>query len=99
MLYFIIIYGTYGITYSKGPGGQFPCPGCRGFQGYRWRRVRRFYHFFFVPLIPLNLAGEYVECIGCRQTYRMEILQAMPAMGEGGRSEAEVHRAARRCAM
>ncbi|HEY4057944.1 MAG TPA: TerB family tellurite resistance protein [Kofleriaceae bacterium] len=74
MIFFIILYGTYGITYSKGPGGSFPCPNCKGNHGYRHRRVRRFFHIFFIPLIPLNLAGEYVECGNCKSTYKMTVL-------------------------
>ena len=91
MVYFIIIYGSYGITYSKGKGGSFHCPQCRAAQGYRHRRVRRFFHIFFVPLIPLTLAGEYVECGECKGTYQMEVLEtdrkpaASPRMTEAQR--------------
>jgi tellurite resistance protein len=83
MIFFIIVYGSYGITYSKGPPGEFHCPCCSGTRGYRHRRVRRFFHVFFIPLIPLNLAGEYVECAGCKGTYKLEVLEASKALISG----------------
>jgi tellurite resistance protein len=94
VIYFFVIYGTYGITYSKGQGGQFGCPGCRAQQGYRHRRVRRFFHIFFIPLIPLTLAGEYVECNQCKGTYEMEVLGATPMLGR--QIVSEQYRATRR---
>lgn len=83
MILFIIVYGSYGITYSKGPPGEFHCPCCSGTRGYRHRRVRRFFHVFFIPLIPLNLAGEYVECAGCKGTYKLEVLEASRSLMSG----------------
>jgi len=83
MIFFIIIYGTYGITYSKGEPGQFHCPQCAVTQAYRHRRVRRFFHIFFIPLIPLNLAGEYVECGQCKGTYKLEVLAMMKGIAAG----------------
>jgi tellurite resistance protein len=74
VLYFIIIYGTYGITYSKGQPGEFYCPDCGHTATYRHRRVRRFFHIFWIPLIPLDLAGEFVECGACLGTYHLEVL-------------------------
>lgn len=83
MIFFIIVYGTYGITYTKGQPGQFHCPKCAVTQGYRHRRVRRFFHIFFIPLIPLNLAGEYVECGQCKGTYKLEVLAMMKGIAAG----------------
>jgi len=83
MIFFIIVYGTYGITYSKGEPGQFHCPTCSATQAYRHRRVRRFFHIFFIPLIPLNLAGEYVECGTCKGTYKLEVLAMMKGIANG----------------
>ena len=83
MILFIIVYGSYGITYSKGPPGEFHCPCCSGTRGYRHKRVRRFFHVFFIPLIPLNLAGEYVECAGCKGTYKLEVLAASKSLMSG----------------
>lgn len=83
MIFFIIVYGTYGITYTKGAPGQFHCPQCAVTQGYRHRRVRRFFHIFFIPLIPLNLAGEYVECGQCKGTYKLEVLEMMKGIADG----------------
>jgi uncharacterized tellurite resistance protein B-like protein/ribosomal protein S27AE len=89
MIFFIIIYGTYGITYSKGDPGQFHCPQCAVMQSYRHRRVRRFFHIFFIPLIPLTLAGEYVECGQCKGTYKLEILAMMKGIADGTRQASQ----------
>ncbi len=90
MIFFIIIYGTYGITYSKGEPGQFHCPQCAVTQAYRHRRVRRFFHIFFIPLIPLNLAGEYVECGQCKGTYKLEVLAMMKGIAAGTQQASQV---------
>jgi tellurite resistance protein len=91
VLYFIIIYGTYGITYSKGKPGDFFCPDCGHTATYRHRRVRRFFHIFWIPLIPLDLAGEYVECGACLGTYHLEVLDLsqmiLAATAAGGSHE------------
>lgn len=95
MLYFIIIYGTYGITYSKGKPGDFYCPDCHHTCTYRHRRVRRFFHIFWIPLIPLDLAGEYVECGACLGTYRVEVLELsqmiLAAAAAGSNAELPQH--------
>ncbi|MBA3460860.1 MAG: TerB family tellurite resistance protein [Deltaproteobacteria bacterium] len=83
MILFIIIYGSYGITYTKGQPGQFHCPCCATTCAYRHRRVRRFFHIFFVPLIPLTLAGEYVECGQCKGTYKLDVLSIAKALAAG----------------
>jgi tellurite resistance protein len=93
MLYFIIIYGTRGMT-SVGGMGQFHCPSC-GQSAYQHKKVRRWFTFFFIPMIPLDLAGEYVECGKCFGTYDLEILSYDPA-AEQAEFEAVFHTAIRR---
>ena len=77
MLY-LIIFGTRGVTYSHGKG-QFFCPDCGDERAYQLKRVRRFFTLYFIPLIPLDLLGEYVECGGCRGTYKPGVLEYHPA--------------------
>lgn len=89
----MIIFGTRGVTYAKG-SGDFHCPSC-GQGQYRHRRVRRFFTLYFIPLIPMDLAGEYVECVGCENTYDPEVLSYDPTAARA-RMEAEYHRAVRR---
>jgi uncharacterized membrane protein YebE (DUF533 family) len=76
----MIIFGTRGVTYSAG-SGDFYCPGCQAHQPYKQKRVRRFFTLYFIPVIPLDLAGEYVECSGCGGTYKTEVLQLDPQAG------------------
>jgi tellurite resistance protein len=90
----LIIFGTRGITYGS-EGGQFYCPNCQGRQHYLHRKVRRFFTLYFIPLIPLDLAGEYVECQQCSGTYKLEIL-ALDPEAASAREEAEFRKAMRR---
>ncbi len=69
----MIIFGTRGVTTSAG-GGQFYCPGCRATTGYSHKRVRSFFTLYFIPVIPLNVLDEYIECQGCRGTFKTEVL-------------------------
>ena len=93
MLYFIIIYGTRGMT-SVGGQGHFHCPSC-GESAYRHKKVRRWFTLFFIPMIPLDLAGEYVECGKCYGTYDLEVLSYDPK-AEMAKFEAAFHPAIRR---
>lgn len=76
MVVYLIIFGTRGVTYTKGQGTFF-CPAC-GESEYRIRRVRRFFTLYFIPLIPLDLLGEYVECGSCRDSYKLAVLELAP---------------------
>lgn len=76
MLY-ILIWGTKGVTYTKDVG-LFWCPCCESEQNYRRRRCRRFFHLYWIPLMPLQIAGEYIECSGCKGTYRLQVLDHDP---------------------
>jgi DnaJ-domain-containing protein 1 len=93
MVYFIIIYGTRGMT-SVGGQGRFHCPSC-GESAYRHKKVRRWFTLFFIPMIPLDLAGEYIECGKCMGTYELEVLSYDPA-AERAKFEAAFHIAIRR---
>jgi tellurite resistance protein len=93
MLYFIIIYGTRGMT-STGKMGRFHCPSC-GESAYKHQKVRRWFTLFWIPMIPLDLAGEYIECGKCYGTYDLEVLSYDPA-AEKAKFEAVFHTAIRR---
>ena len=90
----LIIFGTRGITYGS-EGGQFFCPNCQSKQAYLHKKVRRFFTLYFIPLIPLQLAGEYVECQRCSGTYKLEIL-ALDPEAAAAKEEAQFHKAMRR---
>ena len=70
---FFIIWGTKGITTTKG-SGRFGCPACVGDRGYTLKQVRRFFTLYFIPLIPLKIVGTYVECHGCGGTFDDSVL-------------------------
>lgn len=93
MLYFIIVYGTRGMT-STGGMGRFHCPSC-GESAYKHQKVRRWFTLFWIPMIPLDLAGEYVECGKCYGTYDLAVLSYDPA-AEKAKFEAVFHPAIRR---
>jgi tellurite resistance protein len=72
-----IIYGWRGIKSTTGRG-VFYCPSCEADRDYAHKTVRRFFTLYFIPVIPLNALGEYVECSGCKGTYKPEVLQWDP---------------------
>ncbi len=73
----MIIFGTRGVTYTKDKGA-FHCPNCATRQSFATKRVRRFFTLCFVPVLPLNLAGEYIECTSCSNTYGAAVLDYNP---------------------
>ncbi len=70
----MIIFGTKGVT-STVKEGNFHCPQCNNNQHYRHRKVRKFFTLYFIPLIPLESAGEYVECRNCKGTFIPRVLE------------------------
>lgn len=90
----MIIFGTRGVTYTKGKG-DFHCPTCDSSLPYKQKRVRRFFNLYFIPVIPLDLLGEYVECQHCGGTYQVSVLEYDPET-LGQQFEAEFHKAVKR---
>jgi uncharacterized tellurite resistance protein B-like protein len=75
----IIIFGTRGVR-STVTEGTFVCPQCVSAQHYKHKKVTQFFTLYFIPLIPMGNKGEYVECLGCRNTYITRILQMQPTV-------------------
>ncbi|MFA6044885.1 MAG: zinc ribbon domain-containing protein [Phycisphaerales bacterium] len=73
----MIIWGTRGIT-STVTSGNFFCPSCMQESTYQHRRVRRFFTLYFIPLIPLDTAGEFVQCGVCQGQFNMRVLSLKP---------------------
>src|SRR5665213_3307098 len=73
----MIIYGWTTLKSTK-ETGQFHCPECRSSQSYHWKRANRFFTLYLIPLIPLGSAGEYIECLSCRGTYKVDVLSYDP---------------------
>jgi DnaJ-domain-containing protein 1 len=90
----MIIFGTSGITYSKGQA-NFHCPQCGSEVPYKQKRVRRFFTLYFIPVIPLDLVAEYVECQHCRGTFQTAVLEFDPDT-QAVQFEAEFHHAVKR---
>jgi len=74
----MIIFGTRGLKLNAGTG-MFLCPSCRRQQPYHHKKVRRFFTLYFIPVIPLNVAGEYVECDTCKGTFKPTVLSLTAA--------------------
>jgi|TARA_B110000977_G_C10833263_1_gene398960 uncharacterized tellurite resistance protein B-like protein len=70
----MIFFGTRGVT-STVKEGDFHCPQCNNSQKFRHRKVRKFFTLYFIPLIPLESAGEYVECRNCKGTFIPRVLE------------------------
>jgi hypothetical protein len=65
--------------------GTFHCPKERGDRRYRRLRARRWVTLFFIPVMPLDQRGEWVECLGCGSSYRVDVLDRHSAHRSGGR--------------
>ncbi len=73
----MIIWGTRGMT-STAQTGVFHCPRCGPQRSYALQRVRRWFTLYFIPLIPLDVAGEYIQCGQCAGTFSVEVLSYDP---------------------
>jgi hypothetical protein len=73
----MIIFGTRGVTSTSGQG-RFYCPRCEGERPYQTKRMRRFFTLYFIPLIPLDVLQEWIECAGCHQAYKPDVLHYDP---------------------
>ncbi|HUU28978.1 MAG TPA: TerB family tellurite resistance protein [archaeon] len=85
----MVIFGTRGITYTSGKG-RFHCPECKCDQEYKRKRVRRFFTLFSIPIIPLNLLGEYIECMSCKNSFKESVLD-LTSTNAGHQFKAEFH--------
>jgi zinc-ribbon family len=74
----LIIWGLR-VIYHTIAQGVFYCRKCGGDRNYRHRAGRRFITVFFIPLIPLNKAGEHVQCTTCKTRYVPDVLNAPTA--------------------
>jgi hypothetical protein len=69
----IFIAGLKVRTTTTGTG-TFHCPNEAGDRRYQRLRARRWLTLFFIPVIPMDQRGEWVECLGCGSTYRVDVL-------------------------
>ncbi|MEO0606056.1 MAG: TerB family tellurite resistance protein [Myxococcota bacterium] len=90
----MIIFGTRGVTYRHNKG-RFYCPECGPDMDFKHKHVRRFFTLYFIPVLPLDLLGEYVECVNCHSTFRKDVLEFDPRAA-GVAFEAEFHVAIRK---
>ena len=74
----MIIFGSRGMT-TTADAGSFHCPRCGPARRYELKQVRRWFTLYFIPVIPLNKAGEYVECKQCAGTFGKEAIHYDPA--------------------
>jgi predicted RNA-binding Zn-ribbon protein involved in translation (DUF1610 family) len=74
----IVIWGSRVLT-STVESGTFYCPACDAEgQSYKLKRSRPFFTIYFIPLFPCGAAQRYVECEGCRGTFKEEVLEMGP---------------------
>lgn len=69
----LLIWGLRVFYHTVGQG-TFHCRKCGGDRQYRHRAGRRFFTLFFIPVIPLNKAGEHVQCMTCKTRYVTDVL-------------------------
>jgi hypothetical protein len=84
----LLIFFGLRVFYRTAGHGTFHCQRCGGDRGYRHKVGRRWFTMFFIPVIPINKAGQHVQCAVCGTRYRMDVLclptsaqmqQALPA--------------------
>jgi zinc-ribbon family len=84
----LLIFFGLRVFYRTAGHGTLHCQRCGGDRGYRHKVGRRWFTLFFIPIIPINRAGQHVQCAVCGTRYRMDILslptsaqmqQALPA--------------------
>ncbi len=71
----MIIFGTRGRRSQIGQG-EFQCPRCHDTRPYKRMKMRRWFTLYFIPVFPTEAGTEFVECDGCRTTFRPEVLHA-----------------------
>lgn len=76
----LIIWGLRVFFHTVGQG-IFHCQRCGGDREYRHRAGRRFLTLFFIPVIPLNKAGEHVQCTTCGTRYQLDVLR-LPTLAQ-----------------
>ena len=91
----MIIYGWGNFNRRDHSVVRGTCQSC-GRYGYQSSYTSsKFFTLYFIPVIPLDVLGEYVECDGCRATWKPTVLQFDPGAGQA-KFEAEYHRAIKR---
>ncbi|MBV9122914.1 MAG: zinc-ribbon domain-containing protein [Planctomycetes bacterium] len=76
-----IIWGSRGISSTK-EAGDFFCPSCDAEEEYLLKQVRRWFTLYFIPLFPIGAAQRYVQCRGCKQTFKESVLDLKPPTQE-----------------
>jgi uncharacterized tellurite resistance protein B-like protein len=76
----MLIFGLR-VYYRRVGTGTFHCQRCGGDREYRRRAGRRWFHILLIPVIPLNDAGEHVQCGTCAVRYRTGVL-AVPTSAQ-----------------
>ena len=70
----MLIFFGLRVFYRAAGQGMFHCQRCGGDREYRHKVGRRWFTLFFIPVIPINKAGQHVQCAVCGTRYRMDVL-------------------------
>ncbi|MGH3231523.1 MAG: zinc ribbon domain-containing protein [Streptosporangiaceae bacterium] len=70
----MLIFFGLRVFYRAAGRGTFHCQRCGGDREYRHRVGRRWFTLFFIPVVPINKAGQHVQCAVCGTRYRMDVL-------------------------
>jgi len=77
----LLIFFGLRVFYRAAGQGMLHCQRCGGDREYRHRVGRRWFTLFFIPIIPINKAGQHVQCAVCGTRYRMDVL-ALPTTAQ-----------------
>jgi hypothetical protein len=85
----MIIIGTIELSFTKG-SGTFFCTKCGAERAYKHKTKRQFLTVYFIPLIPLQAAGEFIQCSTCREQFDPSATRLTAAEHEAARRDEAV---------
>jgi len=74
----IFIWGSRYLTKTRDTG-RFYCPQCgEPDVSYRRQAARQWFTMYFIPVFPIGGVEEHIECMRCRGTFKLEVLDLVP---------------------
>jgi tellurite resistance protein len=71
------LWGSKPRTFTESKG-NFYCPECNDYKNYEFKKVKKYFTLFFILQFEISDLGEYVECGGCKCTFKEDALKFDP---------------------
>lgn len=69
----VLIWGSKGKA-KEIDAGVFYCPSCNSLQNYIHYELGKYFTLYFIPLFQTSKITEYIDCQGCKTSFKTEIL-------------------------